>query len=399
MYAEGTDTAGLALGSKDAAEGSHIRPDDDDELDISDVGDAILEDEDNTLFVESLSDEERIQHAIVYEETRLEDELHLSSEDEIQVISEGEEPETGEGRRIHDTAADADSLKASQTTTDSPRETVAFGGPFVTTDQEDALDSGIDNASDESVEEVEDIDGSQWGQPPDLDGLQPSQPQQTTLDDQLQALSKNSEEAPPPGFLSDDDEDRDNNGTHETLTEASLDATTKADTSSIPPLHPITITVASTEFLLIPSTNDSVSHLVSLYDDTEVLQSTIERFFDKIRANEDLREIQSLPTSVEMVLSVPELGALTITEDNIYSRDITVLDLVDTFEHLQRCSDASAECPSSLSLCITTQPRFIASFNTLTDLIRRGVGYPHVNDAIKHGLTQDEPPRKRQKRI
>lgn len=395
MYADGTDAAGLALGSKDAEGGSHIRLDDDDELDISDVGDAIL-DEDDTLCVEDLSDEERIQHAIVYEETRLEDEQHLSSEDEIQVISEGEEPETDEGRRIHDTAADADSLKAPQTTAASPKETVAFGGPLVTTDQEDVLDPGIDNASDESVEE---IDGSQWGQPPDPDGAQPSQPQQNTLDDQLQAPRTNTEEAPPPGFLSDDDEDRDNNGTHETLTEASLDATTKASTSSIPPLHPITITVASTEFLLIPSTNDSVSHLVSLYDDTEVLQLTIERFFDKIRANEDLREIQSLPTSVEMVLSVPELGALTITEDNIYSRDITVLDLVDTFEHLQRCSDASAECPSSLSLCITTQPRFIASFNTLTDLIRRGVGYPHVNDAIKHGLEQDEPPSKRQKRI
>lgn len=397
MYADGTDAAGSPLGSQDAEEGSHTRLDDDDELDISDVEDAAILDEDDTLYVEDPSDEERIQHVIVQEEIRLEDEQHLSSEDEIQVISEGEEPDTDEDRRrTHDTAADAGSLKAPQTTTDSLKEIVAFGGPLVTTDPEDGLDPEIDNASDESVE---DIDGSQWGQPPDLDGVKLSQPQQTTLDDQLQAPQTNPEEAPPPGFLSDDDEDRDDNGTHETLTEASLDATTKANTASTLPLHPITITVASTEFLLVPSTNDSVSHLVSLYDDIEVLQLTIERFFDKIRANEDLREIQSLPTSVEMVLSVPELGALTITEDNIYSRDITVLDLVDTFEHLQRCSDAPAECPTSLSLCITTQPRFIASFNTLTDLIRRGVGYPHVNEAMKHGLEQDEPPNKRQKRI
>lgn len=145
---------------------------------------------------------------------------------------------------------------------------------------------------------------------------------------------------------------------------------------------PVIVTVANTEFLLTPSLDETLSHLVALYDDVEVLQSTIEEFFNKLRSNEDLEEFHHFQLSEEITLDAPELGDLKITEDNIYSRDITVLDLVNTFKLLQKCLDE--ECPKALSLKISFQPRFITRFNRLTELIRLGKGFSHINGDFKH---------------
>ncbi|CAH2353077.1 hypothetical protein CLIB1423_09S02278 [[Candida] railenensis] len=147
-------------------------------------------------------------------------------------------------------------------------------------------------------------------------------------------------------------------------------------------MPPIIVTIANTEFLLIQSNDENVSHLVALYYDLDILDLSLEAFFNKLRANEDLEEIHHFQESEEIILETPELGALKITEDNIYSRDITILDLVTTFKHLQRCSK-DAPCPSYISMKIKFQPRFITRFNRLSELIRSGKGFSHVDGEFK----------------
>lgn len=147
----------------------------------------------------------------------------------------------------------------------------------------------------------------------------------------------------------------------------------------------VILRIGGTEFLLVPF-NDSYSHLVSLYDDN-IIGQTIESFFGLIRAHEDLKEIHSFSIEDELVLRVPELN-MVITEDNVYSREITIEDFVKTFISLTE-NTANRECiPKQLSLNITSQTRFITNFNDLSETIRSGLGFEKLSR--KHKLEQIE---------
>lgn len=152
---------------------------------------------------------------------------------------------------------------------------------------------------------------------------------------------------------------------------------------------PIIVKIADTDFLLVPfrSLNDAidVSHLVSLYDDQNVLNSSLESFFVSMRNHEDLNEICSFDASQELVLAVPELGNITITEDNIYSREVSVNDFVDRFHDFKLNSKLhDFEQPfQALSFRLSFQTRFISEFNNLSKLLREDCGFKRLLEERK----------------
>ncbi|CAG89056.1 DEHA2F08184p [Debaryomyces hansenii CBS767] len=166
---------------------------------------------------------------------------------------------------------------------------------------------------------------------------------------------------------------------------SNINVQSKMPNSKLESTFPIIINIAETEFLLVPFDNHrnpeiDVSHLVSLYDDNEILKLTIEEFFGLMRTNEDLNEIHQFTVNKELVLVIPELN-LSITEDNIYSRDITIEDFIVSFENLNSNSinDGEELIHKSLSFLLTSQTRFITNFNNLTESIRRGKGFNCVS--------------------
>jgi len=165
-----------------------------------------------------------------------------------------------------------------------------------------------------------------------------------------------------------------------------LNAHSKIPNSKFECTFPIIINIAETDFLLVPfdkhkNPEIDVSHLVSLYDDHEILKLTIEDFFGLMRTNEDLNEIHQFTVDKELVLVIPELNNLSITEDNIYSRDITIEDFVESFENLKSNSINAGEeiIQNSISFLLTSQTRFITNFNNLSERIREGKGFSCIS--------------------
>lgn len=152
---------------------------------------------------------------------------------------------------------------------------------------------------------------------------------------------------------------------------------------------PIIVKIADTDFLLVPfrSLDDTidVSHLVPLYDDQNALNSSLESFFVSMRNHEDLNEICSFDESQELVLNVPELGNLTITEDNIYSREISVNDFVDRFHDFKLNSKLHdlELIFQALSFKLSFQTRFISEFNNLSKLLREDCGFKRLLEERK----------------
>ena len=147
---------------------------------------------------------------------------------------------------------------------------------------------------------------------------------------------------------------------------------------------PIIIDVADTEFLLVPfkaeNSSIDVSLLVPLFDSSSVLELPIEEFFGLMRHNEDLNEIYKFSVDEELVLLFPQFDGLHLTEDNVYSREVTFNDFLSTFERL--AENTVSEKPLSMACTLTSQTRFITKFNGLAELIREKKGFESV--AVQH---------------
>lgn len=156
---------------------------------------------------------------------------------------------------------------------------------------------------------------------------------------------------------------------------------TNSDTGQLP----IIIDVADTEFLLVPFKAESpsvdVSHLVPLFDTDAILDLTVEEFFGTMRHNEDLNEIQKFSVEEELVLIFPQLDGLHITEDNVYSKEVTFNDFVSTFESLLDKTVHSK--PLTITCMLTSQTRFITKFNALAEIIRENKGFESITIQTK----------------
>jgi hypothetical protein len=136
------------------------------------------------------------------------------------------------------------------------------------------------------------------------------------------------------------------------------------------------------EYMLFRSDGDTEA----LFEDSWLKSQSLETFFSSIRQTLE-SELASLTTSFamdEIVLAIPDLdvsiaevtsplappsswhGVLTVSEDNCYTREISLQDLVNLINDL--CVKNGTERSETCKLYLSLQPRFIARFNQLVSL-------------------------------
>lgn len=122
---------------------------------------------------------------------------------------------------------------------------------------------------------------------------------------------------------------------------------------------PIIISITGDQLLLIPHYNDSsVKEMISLFSVEEVASCTLRDIFQLLR-NGDLIDAYSFHAEDELRFDIPQMN-LSVTEDNIYARDIKLWELIQTFDQLRQ-SEATA-----LTIHLSTQKRFISQFRLIT---------------------------------
>lgn len=148
--------------------------------------------------------------------------------------------------------------------------------------------------------------------------------------------------------------------------------------------YPIIVNISDeNEYLLVPFLGETTIELEEfepLFEITSVLLLTIEDFFGSLRDNQDLVDLHDIKLSDEMVLNVSELGGLSITEDNIYTKEITVDDLLKAFTSLMSNSSQNDGLPQKLTFAISTQTRFITKFNHLSECINLGKSFADIQN-------------------
>jgi hypothetical protein len=124
----------------------------------------------------------------------------------------------------------------------------------------------------------------------------------------------------------------------------------------------------------------------ALFEDAWLKSQPLETFFSSIRQTLE-SELANLTTSFamdEIVLAIPDLevsiaevippltppsslhGVLTLSEDNCYTREISLQDLVNLINDL--CVKNGTERSETCRIHLSLQPRFIARFNQLVSL-------------------------------
>lgn len=146
---------------------------------------------------------------------------------------------------------------------------------------------------------------------------------------------------------------------------------------------PIIVNISDeNEYTLIPfsgETSFNLSELEPIFD-TSVLSLSLEELFESLRGHQELVDMHDIRLSDEMVLSVTELGNLSITEDNVYTKEITVDDLLKAFTSLVSNSTKNEKLPKKLTFAISTQTRFITKFNHLSECITLGKGFEDIQN-------------------
>ena len=136
------------------------------------------------------------------------------------------------------------------------------------------------------------------------------------------------------------------------------------------------------EYMLFRSDGDTEA----LFEDNWLKSQPLETFFSSIRQTLE-SELVSLTTSFamdEIVLAIPDLDVsiaevispkshpcfrgrgLTVSEDNCYTREISLQDLVNLINDL--CVKNGTERAETCKLHLSLQPRFIARFNQLVSI-------------------------------
>ena len=151
------------------------------------------------------------------------------------------------------------------------------------------------------------------------------------------------------------------------------------------------------EYMLFRSEGDTEA----LFEDNWLKSQPLETFFSSIRQTLE-SELASLTTTFamdEIILSIPDLDVsiaevnsppqlgrrfgLTVSEDNCYTREISLQDLVNLINDL--CARNGTERAETCKLHLSLQPRFIARFNQLVSLTSQtwDSSKPNVEDTAE----------------
>jgi hypothetical protein len=127
------------------------------------------------------------------------------------------------------------------------------------------------------------------------------------------------------------------------------------------------------EYILFRSDGDTEA----LFEDSWLKSQSLETFFSSLRQtlSDELASLTSSFAMEEIVLAIPDLEVsiaevwpvgLRLYEDNCYTKEISLQDLVNLINSLHVKS--GAERPETCRLLLSLQPRFIARFNQLVSL-------------------------------
>ncbi|KAI5955916.1 hypothetical protein KGF54_001418 [Candida jiufengensis] len=150
---------------------------------------------------------------------------------------------------------------------------------------------------------------------------------------------------------------------------------------------PIYVTYSDSKYLLFPiesSTTKDVKTLIPKYD--ESIQSiSIEDLFGILRSSSNNNKSFKFDIDQEIILNIPQFSNLTITEDNVYCKDLTIADFFDLYLKLCDCTNSKYKdsIPTFLEFKLSDQQRFITNYNNLVE----------QND----GFEQLEPPTKKRR--
>ena len=161
---------------------------------------------------------------------------------------------------------------------------------------------------------------------------------------------------------------------------AAATVTTSGEDETLDDGWPIFLcTPAGQEYMLFRSDGDTEA----LFEDNWLKSQPLETFFSSIRQTLE-SELASLTSSFamdEIVLAIPDLDVsiaevisphshricgLTVSEDNCYTREISLQDLVNLINDL--CVKNGTERAETCKLHLSLQPRFIARFNQLVSI-------------------------------
>ncbi|KAK7206294.1 hypothetical protein BZA70DRAFT_130506 [Myxozyma melibiosi] len=153
----------------------------------------------------------------------------------------------------------------------------------------------------------------------------------------------------------------------------------------------VILTHEDAHYLLCPSDNSDsiVSELEAqpILEDFASLSQPIDTLFAYLR---DVFQ-DRLDQDGELVLDIPVLD-LSVSEDNVYTHDVTPYDLVDLYSSLLVNDNETLAESQPLFLNLTVQPRFISRFNSIATLIRSGKGLKHLHGAAADVIEiPDEP--------
>lgn len=151
---------------------------------------------------------------------------------------------------------------------------------------------------------------------------------------------------------------------------------------------PIFIDIRGDEFLLIPffeKCQYELQDMISLFSRDEVSGRKFNEFFELLRGNGDLIDAYNFNVDDELKIDIPEVR-LCLTEDNVYTNNFTLDDLLDCFITLRKNSFQKGEkqVPDKLTIYVSMQQRFITKYKALIELADDGCVFADVYKTLGH---------------
>ncbi|KAK9456882.1 hypothetical protein V1511DRAFT_495561 [Dipodascopsis uninucleata] len=140
-------------------------------------------------------------------------------------------------------------------------------------------------------------------------------------------------------------------------------------------------------FVLAPSDNMSrfkIYEATDLLRNYEILSRPLEGLFTVLREY----FADAITPESELMLDIPKLK-LSVSEDNIYSHEVTVYDLVDLYSGLSM-NDQRDVSSEALIIRLLTRPRFISRFNYISHIIQLGNGLHDLEAHVSDNTEENE---------
>ncbi|KAG5421547.1 hypothetical protein I9W82_000638 [Candida metapsilosis] len=170
-----------------------------------------------------------------------------------------------------------------------------------------------------------------------------------------------------------------------TLVEDVPNLTEKADVKI-----PIYLKHKNSQFLLFRS--ESHDEPNPIFEDESSEDISLEEFFGILRTVPEF----NFQLDEEIILSIPQFGGISVTEDNVYCKDLQLSDFFDVYHKLCDCTTEKEKVPKQLDFRLTTQPRFIMRYNSLVDSIKQKRGFENISN-VDYADDEVEESRKKRK--